>query len=170
MPQITAGEAGGRNMCAFLDMLRFSEIGPALLQRSDQGYNIIVGSYWRNANDYNINKMKNYNDHPNILVDLPNLGIKSTAAGGYQILYRYWKVYKEQLNLPDFSPLSQDKVAMQLIRECKATDDIKFGLFASAVHKCRSRWASLPGAGYGQNEHSLIKLQTAYELAGGHVA
>lgn len=170
MPEISAERAGGINVCAFLDMLRFSEIGEALLKRSDRGYNVIVGSYYRDASDYNLNLMKNYLDHPNVLVDLPKLGIKSTAAGGYQILYRFWKVYKAQLKLPDFSPLSQDLVALQLIRECKALDDIKAGRFADAVHKCRSRWASLPGAGYGQNEHSLVKLRNAYQLAGGKLA
>lgn len=170
MAAIKADAAGGRNVVAFLDMLRYSEIGEQLLKRSDYGYDVIVGSYYRDASDFNINLMKTYRDHPNVLVDLPKLGIKSTAAGGYQILYRYWKVYKEQLNLPDFSPTSQDKVALQLIRECKALDDIKAGRFDAAVFKCKSRWASLPGAGYGQNEHSLVKLRNAFQLAGGVLA
>jgi muramidase (phage lysozyme) len=170
MAEITAEAAGGRNVVAFLDMLRYSEIGEALLKRSDRGYNVIVGSYYRNADDFNLNLMKTYTDHPNVLVRLPKLGISSTAAGGYQILARYWKVYKVQLRLPDFSPLSQDKVALQLIRECKALDDIKAGRFDAAVFKCKSRWASLPGAGYGQNEHSLVKLRNAFQLAGGVLA
>ncbi|MDP4381039.1 lysozyme, partial [Escherichia coli] len=32
---------------------------------------------------------------------------------------------------------------------------------------CRNIWASLPGAGYGQREHSLEKLVTAWRTAGG---
>nr|WP_077891907.1 hypothetical protein [Escherichia coli] len=32
---------------------------------------------------------------------------------------------------------------------------------------CRNIWASLPGAGYGQREHSLEKLVTVWRTAGG---
>lgn len=59
---------------------------------------------------------------------------------------------------------------MQLIRECKATTDIETGRIADAIHKCRSRWASLPGAGYGQHEQKLDKLIDVYKAAGGAAA
>ena len=59
---------------------------------------------------------------------------------------------------------------MQLIRECKATADIEAGRIADAIHKCRSRWASLPGAGYGQHEQKLDKLIQVYKDAGGVMA
>ncbi|MFX3645707.1 lysozyme, partial [Streptococcus suis] len=62
------------------------------------------------------------------------------------------------LRLPDFSPGSQDKIAIQLIKECKAIGDIEAGRIAEALTKCRSRWASLPGSGYGQHEYSMEKL------------
>jgi hypothetical protein len=32
------------NLKAFLDMIAWSEIGPALLAKSDNGYNVCVGS------------------------------------------------------------------------------------------------------------------------------
>lgn len=148
------------NQKAFLDMLAVSEIGAALLSKSDNGYDVIVGG----------GLFKGYADHPRKLVDLPKLKIKSTAAGRYQILARYFDAYKKQLGLKDFSPSSQDAIAMQLIKECKAVDDIDAGRFSSAVAKCASRWASLPGAGYGQHENKLDKLQAAYVSAGGSLA
>lgn len=148
------------NVAAFLDMIAMSELGCALLYASDDGYNVIVGG----------KLFHGYADHPRVKVDLPRLRIISTAAGRYQILMRYYDAYKEQLHLTDFSPESQDKIALQLIRECNAMVAIEAGQFERAVKLCRSRWASLPGAGYGQREHKIEKLQGVYEAFGGKVA
>lgn len=153
------------NQKAFLDMLAYSELGQKLLIASDNGYNVLVGSTPAMPRLF-----ASYADHPRQLIDLPRLGIKSTAAGRYQLLARYFDAYKKQLGLKDFSPASQDAIALQQIRERKALDDIEAGSFTSAVAKCRNIWASLPGAGYGQNEHSLDYLQTAFLKAGGKLA
>ncbi|HGE5970355.1 TPA: glycoside hydrolase family protein, partial [Escherichia coli] len=75
--------------------------------------------------------------------------------------------YRKQLALPDFSPLSQDRLAIQLIRERGALDDIRAGRIERAISRCRNIWASLPGAGYGQREHPLEKLVTVWRTAGG---
>lgn len=147
-----------KNVKAFLDMIAFSEIGPDLLAKSDNGYNVIVGGKLFN---------NGYKDHPRILVDLPKLKIKSTAAGRYQLLMRYYDAYKKQLGLPDFSPASQDAIAVQQIRERRALDDIENGCITSAIGKCNNIWASLPGAGYGQHENTSLKLLAAYARAGG---
>ena len=146
---------------AFLDMLAWSEgTDKAGQPTKNRGYDVIVGGSLFTV----------YSDHPRKLVNLPKLGIKSTAAGRYQVLAKFYDAYKKQLRLPDFSPASQDAIAMQLIRECKATADIEAGRVADAIHKCRSRWASLPGAGYGQHEQKLDKLIQVYKSAGGTVA
>ncbi len=147
------------NQKAFLDMLAFSEIGPALLSKSDNGYNVVVGG----------ELFHGYKDHPRRLVKLSSI-LSSTAAGRYQILERYYDAYKKLLKLPDFSPASQDAIAIQLIKECKALGDIESGNFTVAVVKCKSRWASLPGAGYNQREHRVEDLKTAYVIAGGTLA
>lgn len=169
MPTITPERAGSKNTCAFLDMLAFSELGKNLLEHSDNGYNVIVGSYWKSDSNHNLILMDNYVSHPQRLIDLPNIGVKSTAAGRYQLLGRYYEPYRKQLKLPDFGPLSQDLIALQLIRECKATSAIIEGNIKKAISLCRSRWASLPGAGYGQNEHSIDVLVDAYVKAGGTI-
>ena len=153
--------ATSKNMKAFLDMLGFSEGTDKPGQPTrNRGYDVIVGGSLFN----------DYSDHPRKLISLPKLGIKSTAAGRYQVLAKFYDAYKKQLRLPDFSPASQDAIAMQLIRECKATADIEAGRIADAIHKCRSRWASLPGAGYGQHEQKLDKLIQVYKEAGGVLA
>ncbi|MGC7995735.1 lysozyme, partial [Salmonella enterica] len=79
-----------------------------------------------------------------------NPTLSSTAAGRYQLLARYFDAYKKQLNLPDFSPASQDAIALQQIKERGALADVDAGRFDIAVGKVRNIWASLPGAGYGQ--------------------
>lgn len=150
-----------KNMKAFLDMLAYSEGTDNGRQKTyNHGYDVIVGG----------SLFTDYSDHPRKLISLPKLGIKSTAAGRYQVLAKFYDAYKKRLRLPDFSPASQDAIAMQLIRECKATADIEAGRITDAIHKCRSRWASLPGAGYGQHEQKLDKLIQVYKDAGGVVA
>ncbi|NTE96672.1 glycoside hydrolase family 104 protein [Agrobacterium tumefaciens] len=158
MPRISEAEAGGKNVLAFLDAISFSE-GTNKFGDQD-GYNVIVGG----------STFTSYADHPRKLIPLPKLGIKSTAAGRYQLLSRYWDAYSKQLGLKDFSPINQDRVALQQIKERRALDDIKAGRFADAVAKCKNIWASFPGAGYGQHEHKLENLVQAYKRAGGVVA
>lgn len=161
MAVITPQQAGGQNVCAFLDMIAFSEGTDNGRQRTnDHGYDVLVGG----------GLFTGYADHPRQLVTLPKLGIKSTAAGRYQLLSRYYDAYKKSLGLKDFSPLSQDLIAIQQIRERKALQLIQAGQFEQAVRQVRNIWASLPGAGYGQHEHKLDNLLAAYRKAGGTVA
>lgn len=144
------------NLQAFLDMIAVSE-GTA--GKGDNGYNVIVGG----------NLFESYDDHPRKLVWL-RPGLASTAAGRYQLLSRYYDAYKKQLNLPNFSPLSQDLIAVQQIKERNALQDIEKGYISVAIDKVKNIWASLPGAGYGQHENKLDKLITAFINAGGTVA
>ncbi|MNP17885.1 Phage lysozyme [compost metagenome] len=159
MARITEKEAGGRNVVAFLELLAWSE-GTSTMRGSDDGYNVIVGGGLFNS----------YADHPRQLISLPRYNIKSTAAGRYQLLARYWDAYRKSLNLIGFTPENQDRVALQQIREQRALDDIKAGRIAEAIAKCRNIWASLPGAGYGQREHKLDDLLAHYVAAGGVLA
>lgn len=149
------------NLKAFLDMIAYSEIGPKLLALSDNGYNVLVGS----TPDKPL-LFTDYSHHPQIR----NPAMNSDAAGRYQFMGRYWSHYKLQLSLPDFGPESQDRWAVQLVKECRALDDVETGHVDRAIAKCSSRWASFPGAGYGQPEHRLDTLEAAYERAGGQFA
>lgn len=143
---------------AFLDMIAFSEIGEALLAISDNGYNIIVGSTPTHPLLFS-----DYSKHPHVHVAACN----SDAAGRYQFMGKYEQFYKHALGLPDFGHDSQDKWAIQLIRECKALDDIEAGHIEAAILKTHSRWASFPSAGYGQHENKMADLLKAYTKAGG---
>ena len=161
MPRISADQAGGPNVCAFLDMLAVSEIGTRLLAASDDGYNVLVGS---SASAPHL--FLSYATHPNIY----NRQLNSTAAGRYQLLNRYWAAYQALLRLPDFGPVSQDRIAIQQIRERGALQDIIAGRLDDAIAKVSNIWASLPGAGYGQHENDVNLLHNAYTAAGGTIA
>lgn len=125
----------------------------------DKGYNVLVGGHL----------FVGYADHPRVLVDLGN-GLKSTAAGRYQLLARYFDAYKKQLGLPDFSPASQDAIALQQIKERGALADVDAGNIRTAIAKCKNIWASFPGAGYGQHENSIEPLLAFYLKQGGTLA
>lgn len=152
-----------KNQRAFLDMVAYSEIGPAMLKLSDNGYNVIVGS-----TPDKMTLFDSYADHPRKRIMVPQkngTSIPSTAAGRYQILAKYYDFYAMVLKLSDFSPLSQDKIAMQLVKECRALEEIEAGNIEQAIHLCCSRWASLPGAGYKQHENTQDKLLLAFKTA-----
>lgn len=160
MAVITPQQAGGKNVCAFLDMIAFSEGTDNGRQRTNHnGYDVLVGG----------GLFTSFADHPRKLVTL-NPKLKSTAAGRYQLLSRYYDAYKKQLRLNDFSPLSQDLIAIQQIKERRALQLIQAGQFEQAVRQVRNIWASLPGAGYGQHEQKIATLLDAYRKAGGQVA
>lgn len=144
------------NLTAFLNMLAWSE-GTSTVLGSDDGYNVLVGG----------SLFASYADHPRKLVAIPSLGLSSTAAGRYQLLARYFDAYKAQLHLPDFSPASQDAIAIQQITERRAIPDIEAGRLDVAILKCSNIWASLPGAGYNQHERTYPALENAYLNAGG---
>lgn len=158
MARIDAVTAGGKNRVAFLDMTAVSEIGTALLKVSDDGYNVLVGSTAQHPELFS-----RYVQHPNIY----NSRLGSTAAGRYQILARYWDIYQKRLNLPDFSPISQDRYVLQQLKEQGALPLIDSGDLQGAIEKCNNIWASFPGSPYGQNTHPYEFLKAAYVNAGG---
>ena len=164
MPRITAQAAGGANVLAFLDMLAWSEGTATSKYTQSDGYDVIVGGI------NSPNTFTGYSSHPDVLVTVNSAGLKSTAAGRYQLLYRYWLAYRASLNLPDFGPVSQDRIAIQQVTEQHALADIQAGNIASAISKCSNIWASLPGNTYSQHAHSADVLIAQYVAAGGVLA
>ena len=144
------------NIAAFLRVIRAGESS-----QDDSAYTVMYGG------DH-FDPVATKWQHPNKLNTAR--GLKSTAAGAYQFLFRFWTPIAKQYGLEDFSPPNQDIAALALIRECKAIDVIKEGLLHEAIRRTRSRWASLPGAGYGQPEKSLAHAQAVFERYGGVVA
>lgn len=141
------------NLKAFLLMIQFSEstIG-------NNAYRMLYGG----------GLFDDYSRHPN--TPISRWGITSTAAGAYQFLHGTWLGLQSALRLPDFSPASQNRAAIELLRRADALTDILTGNIVTAIYKCRKIWASFPGAGYGQGERTLQSLLRFYLEAGGRLA
>ena len=75
---------------AFLDMLAWSE-------GTDNGRPNQKSWLWRHCRR---RAVADYSDHPRKLVTL-NPKLKSTGAGRYQLLSRWWDAYRKQLGLKD---------------------------------------------------------------------
>jgi len=87
----------------------------------------------------------------------------STAAGRYQILYHWWVAYKTELNLPDFSPASQDAYALEILKERHAIPLIVEGDIQGAIIACHGEWESFPGGiVQGNGPHTMGELLEKY--------
>ena len=150
------------NQVAFLDMIAFSEIGSPLLAVSDDGYNVLEGATAAIPLLFD-----SYDTFPAVALTGAHT---SSAAGRYQLLARYFAPYAKTCDLTDFSPVSQDKIALQQIKECRAIPLIEAGNIEQAIARCAHIWASLPGAGYGQHENKIGLLTKAYTDAGGVIS
>lgn len=167
MPVISPEQAGGKNVCAFLDMISFAEGTDRI--GNQQGYNVIVTGIDKKPETFS-----DFSDHPfakgRPSKTINSKGLTSNASGRYQHMKKDWPHYRALLKLPDFGPLSQDLWAIQLIKERRALEDVKAGRIASAIDKCSNIWASFPGAGYKQPERKIETLLKAYRDAGGVIA
>lgn len=146
------------NVAAFLDALAVSELTQALLDRSNDGYDVLVG-----ATATRPQLFTNYAAHPHKL----NPALNSTAAGRYQITYPTWSDLVAKLHLQDFSPVSQDLACVELLQERHAVDLLEAGRFDLAVAACARTWASLPGSTAGQRVQLLGFLREVWLAKGG---
>ena len=123
----------------------------------NHGYDVIVG--WRTVTDYSDHPSQTCHAKPTAQINR-----RWTPASS-----RWWDAYRKQLGLKDFSPKSQDAVALQQIKERGALPMIDRGDIRQAIDRCSNIWASLPGAGYGQFEHKGDSLIAKFKEAGGTV-
>ncbi len=146
---------------AFWDMLAVSELGQAVIDGSDDGYNVLVGSL-----PHHILTFPSYAAHPMI----HNSEVNSDAAGRGQFMGHYWPAYRDMLKLPDFGPASQRAWFFQLLKECHAVDLIEAGHLDDALKVTSSRWASFPYATYNQHRNTYQFMEDAFVAAGGVVS
>jgi len=163
MAEISVSQSG-INIPQFLDLIAFSEGTSTSPITQDRGYDVIVSGI------DGPHRMAHYNTHPfcvtpprgPITVRLGPPELESTASGRYQLLARYFLVYEAQLGLSDFSPLSQDLICIQQLRECRAVPMIEAGNIEGAIQAASSRWASFPGNTDGQGGKTLSALMTQW--------
>jgi muramidase (phage lysozyme) len=130
-PQVADPET---NVRKFLDFLAKAE---------GADYNVIVGG----------GRFNDFTRHPRV-VGLRTKEGPSTAAGRYQITGTTYDDVAPKLGIRDFSPDSQDKIAIELIRRGGALEDVRSGNFQTAINKLGGTWASLPSSPYSQPKRS----------------
>lgn len=122
------------NVRKFLDFLAEAE---------GADYNVITGG----------GRFSDFSRHPAV-VGMTTRDGKSTAAGRYQITKPTYDEFAPKLGIKDFSPESQDKIALAIISQSGALDDVRQGNFRNAIDKLGGRWASLPSSRYNQPKKS----------------
>jgi muramidase (phage lysozyme) len=167
MATISVATAGSPNIPKFLDLVAHSEGTSNDPITQQNGYDVIV------SGPAGPEVFTDFSDHPFANGRPPKLirpatattpELDSTASGRYQVLCRYFESYKASLTLSDFSPLSQDLVAIEQIRErhdangVSALTHITNGDIQTAITLCSSIWASMPGNDYGQGGNSMTAL------------
>lgn len=129
------------NLGVFMDAVARSE---------GANYNTIVGG----------GTFSDYSAHPNT-VGLVTADGSSTAAGRYQITNSTWKGVAKKLGLKDFSPESQDKAMIELLRQRGALNDVLRGDYDAAVAKLGNEWQSLPsGTSRHQGKHTWAEFNS----------
>lgn len=152
--------AAAQNVAAFLWMLRVSEGTSA-----DDGYRALFGYTPSNGKTFS-----SFADHPKQFfnyMDLSGKTIRTSAAGAYQITATTHGALCRKYGFAAFTPDVQDAMAVQLIKEKAALDDVRAGRFDMAIRKCRKVWASLPFSEVNQPTRSRDYLAAAYQEAGG---
>ena len=96
--------------------------------------------------------------------------LKSTGAGRYQLLSRWWDALQAAWPERLLSEKVQDAVALQQIKERGALPMIDRGDIRQAIDRCMAiSGLHCPGAGYGQFEHKADSLIAKFKEAGGTV-
>lgn len=155
------------NLVAVLSVIAFCEGTSTNPLTRNNGYDVIVTGMGEKQGEV----FTDYSDHPfangRPSKVLNKAGLKSNAAGRYQQMLRWWPDYKKLLKLPDFSPQSQDRIAVQLIKEQGALADVERGDVEAFCKKCCDIWASLPGSPYRQPTKSLEVVKAKFAEHGG---
>ncbi|MEN9810194.1 MAG: hypothetical protein RLZZ488_1761 [Pseudomonadota bacterium] len=136
------------NVRAFLDTIGYAE-------GTDDRYDI----------QFTFTRFYSYADHPRQIRCSGSLC--SDAAGRYQFLSTTWDNLAYRLALRDFTPESQDKAAVQLLKDAGVYSTVmnisSFNDFSRAAYGVATTWASFPGSPYGQPTYSASQLYAKFE-------
>ena len=113
---------------AFLDMLAWSEGTDGRRKTRNHGYDVIVGG----------ELFTDYSDHPRKLVTLNQNSNQQApdAAASFPLV----GCLPQTLGMKDFSPKSQDAVALQQIKERGALPMIDRTDIRQAIDRCSNIW------------------------------
>jgi muramidase (phage lysozyme) len=113
-------------------------------------------------------RFTDYSTHPG-----PGSGGVTTAAGMYQITKATWEDHGgRRMGLTDFTPETQDLIAVSILRHSGAIEKIQAGDIQSGLERASHQWAALPmGRGqrgrYNQPYVEFARFESSYKAAGG---
>jgi muramidase (phage lysozyme) len=145
------------NVSAFLKAIAEAEGG---------GYDFKYGAVKGKRNDPW--RFSDFSTHPG-----PGFGGVTTAAGMYQITTATWRQHGSRMGLSDFSPKTQDLIAVELLRSINVIDKIKSGDVAAATGPTSRKWAAVPmgpGQGGRYTDQPFVKYEAffaSYQANGG---
>lgn len=113
---------------AFLDMISWAEGTSGI--GNLQGYNVLFGG----------GTTSDLSGHPKVTQGFYDKTHNSTASGRYQITNPTYQEFAKKLGITDFSPRSQDEVAVGIIIDSGAVNDILSGNLGNATTRLTSRW------------------------------
>jgi muramidase (phage lysozyme) len=140
----------------------------AIAEAEGGGYDFKYGAVKGKKNDPW--RFTDYSTHPG-----PGFGGRTTAAGMYQENIDTWREMGGNMGLTDFTPETQDLIAIEILRVIKAIDSIQSGDISTALEKASRRWSSLPQgegkSGFYPNQPSVSFpiFESNYRRLGGTV-
>jgi len=148
------------NVAAFLKAIAAAEGG---------GYDFKYGALKGRSQDPW--RFRDTSTHPG-----PGIDGRTTAAGMYQITRPTWQHHGAKLGLRDFSPRTQDLIAVEILRSLGVIDALRQGRIVEIMPKVARTWAALPKGPGQANQYppqrymKFEQFLAAYLAAGGHVA
>jgi muramidase (phage lysozyme) len=152
--QQTSNQLSNENVRKYLNIIAQSEGTAGYM---NNGYNTMFGG----------DQFSDFSDHPRVLKEFTETNgqkNKTSAAGRYQFTQKSWDEARAALDLPDFSPSSQDMAALYLIQRAGQLDNVLSGNFADATAGLGGVWASLPSSTYAQPKHSYEAMDNFYAM------
>ena len=113
-------------------------------------------------------RFTDYSTHPG-----PGYGGITTAAGMYQINKTTWQDHGERrMGLTDFTPETQDLIAVSMLRGLGVIDKIMGGDIEAGVSQASRQWAALPMGRHQASRHNqpyvkFERFEATYIAAGG---
>lgn len=108
--------------------------------------------------------------HPRISAPFTQTdGVKNTSSafGAGQFMPKTWDPIAAKLGITDVTPESQDKVAIQLLKQRGVYEDVKAGNFTKAINGLGKEWASLPSSTYPQGKKTWEQASKIMQEVGG---
>jgi muramidase (phage lysozyme) len=122
---------------AYLDNANVAAFLKAIGEAEGGGYDFKYGAVKGKRNDPW--RFSDTSTHPG-----PGFGGKTTAAGMYQITVDTWRDHGAKMGLTDFTPRTQDLIAVEMLRSLGVIDNIKTGDIAGTMPQVAKKWAALP--------------------------